>query len=78
VLKPRVPLPGFRGDSDLALSLVDLDAGACRDRLHRDRSNENSGGESVVSCLISLAEIRQFARVGGDRPKLAPLRVLHA
>ena len=68
----------FLGDNDLSTPLVDLDAGACRDGLHRDRPNENRGGESVVSYLLSLAEIRQLARVSGDRPKLTPLRILHA
>ena len=68
----------FLGDNDLSSSMVDHDTGACRDGLHRDRPNENRGGESVVSYVISLAEIRQLARVSGDRPKLAPLRVLHA
>ena len=68
----------FLGDNDLSVPLVDLDTGACRDGLHRDRPNENRGGESVVSYLLSLAEIRQLARISGDRPKLAPLRVLHA
>lgn len=68
----------FLGDNDLSTPLVDLDTGACRDGLHRDRPNENRGGESVVSYLLSLAEIRQLARVSGDRPKLAPLRALHA
>lgn len=68
----------FLGDNDLSTPLVDLDTGACRDGLHRDRPNENRGGESVVSYLLSLAEICQLARVTGDRPKLAPLRVLHA
>ncbi|MDR6874511.1 glycosyltransferase involved in cell wall biosynthesis [Bosea sp. BE125] len=68
----------FLGHNDLSSPLVDLDTGACRDGLHRDRPNENRGGESVVSYLISLAEIRQLARISGDRPKLAPLRALHA
>jgi hypothetical protein len=68
----------FLGHNDLSSPLVDLDTGACRDGLHRDRANENRGGESVVSYLISLAEIRQLARISGDRPKLAPLRALHA
>lgn len=68
----------FMGDNDLSTPLVDLDTGACRDGLHRDRPNENRGGESVVSYLLSLAEIRQLSRMSGDRPKLAPLRVLHA
>ncbi|MGO4668075.1 glycosyltransferase family 4 protein [Bosea sp. 2RAB26] len=68
----------FLGHNDLSVPLVDLDTGACRDGLHRDRANENRGGESVVSYLLSLAEIRQQARISGDRPKLAPLRALHA
>ena len=68
----------FLGHNDLSSPLVDLDTGACRDGLHRDRPNENRGGESVVSYLLSLAEIRQLARISGDRPKLAPLRALHA
>lgn len=68
----------FMGENDLSTPLVDLETGACRDGLHRDRPNENRGGESVVSYLLSLAEIRQLSRMSGDRPKLAPLRVLHA
>lgn len=68
----------FMGENDLSIPLVDSETGACRDGLHRDRPNENRGGESVVSYLLSLAEIRQLSRVSGDRPKLAPLRVLHA
>ncbi|CAD5273543.1 Glycosyltransferase involved in cell wall bisynthesis [Bosea sp. 62] len=68
----------FIGENDLSTPLVDLETGACRDGLHRDRPNENRGGESVVSYLLSLAEIRQLSRMSGDRPKLAPLRVLHA
>jgi hypothetical protein len=28
--------------------------------------NENRGGESVVSYLLGLAEIRQLARTGGS------------
>lgn len=68
----------FHGHNDISAPLVDLENGACRDGLHRDRANENRGGESVVSYLLSLAEIRQLARISGDRPKLAPLRALHA
>ncbi len=65
----------FLGDNDLAISLVDLDTGSCRDGLHPDRANENRGGESAVSYLLSLAEIRELARADGDAPKLP---VLHA
>jgi glycosyltransferase involved in cell wall biosynthesis len=68
----------FMGENDLSIPLVDSETGACRDGLHRDRPNENRGGESVVSYLLSLAEIRQLSRISGDRPKLTPLRVLHA
>jgi hypothetical protein len=45
------------------VALVDLHTGSCRDGLHPDRANENRGGESVVSYLLGLAEIRQLARV---------------
>ena len=53
----------FLGRNDLSVALVDLHSGSCRDGLHPDRANENRGGESVVSYLLGLAEIRQLARV---------------
>jgi glycosyltransferase involved in cell wall biosynthesis len=49
----------FCGSNDLSLSLVDPETGSCRDGLHPDRANENRGGESVVSYLLSFAEMRQ-------------------
>jgi glycosyltransferase involved in cell wall biosynthesis len=55
----------FHGSNDLSASLVDLETGSCADGLHPDRANENRGGESVVSYLLSLAEIRQLARADG-------------
>jgi hypothetical protein len=36
--------------------------------LHPDRVNENQGGESVVSYLLGLSEIRQLARVSDNQP----------
>ena len=66
----------FLGGNDLAVPLVDLDTGSCRDGLHPDRANENRGAESVVSYLLSLAEIRELARASGDRSQLAPVRAL--
>ena len=74
----------FLGRNDLSSPLVDLESGSCRDGLHPDRPNENRGGESVVSYLLSLAEIRQLARIGQvvrmgeDRTKLAPRLALGA
>jgi len=68
----------FLGANDLSAPLVDLETGSCRDGLHPDRPNENRDGESVVSYLLGLAEIRQLALRSGDRAKLAPLRALHA
>ena len=62
----------FFGSNDLLLPLVDLETGSCRDGLHPDRANENRGGESVVSYLLSLAEMRQLARLGGERTSAAP------
>jgi glycosyltransferase involved in cell wall biosynthesis len=68
----------FLGSNDLSSPLIDLETGSCRDGLHPDRVNENKGGESVVSYLLSLTEIRQLARIGGNRSKPAPLRALRA
>jgi glycosyltransferase involved in cell wall biosynthesis len=63
----------FLGSNDLSTSLVDLETGSCRDGLHPDRANENRGGESVVSYLLGLSEIRQVARLNESRVKPAPL-----
>ena len=54
----------FLGSNDLQTSLVDPDTGSCLDGLHPDRPNQNRGAESMVSYLLGLAEIRQFARAG--------------
>ena len=61
-------LAWFFGDNDLSLPLVDPDTGSCRDGLHPDRPNENRGGESVVSYLLSLADMRQLDRSSAARP----------
>jgi glycosyltransferase involved in cell wall biosynthesis len=68
----------FLGENDLTLPLVDLETGSCRDGLHPDRANENRGGESALSYLLSLAEVRQLALASGDSAKRAPLHVLTA
>ena len=57
------------------MPLVDLETGSCRDGLHPDRANENRGGESVVSYLLGLAEIRQLARASGSRAKSRRVRL---
>lgn len=61
----------FLGANDLGLPLVDLETGSCRDGLHRDRLNENRGGESAVSYLLSLAEMRRCARASKFQPQPA-------
>ena len=60
----------FLGSNDLSVSLVDLETGSCRDGLHPDRPNENRGGESAVSYLLGLCEIRQIARLSDSRAKI--------
>jgi hypothetical protein len=45
--------------------------------LHPERVNENRGGESVVSYLLGLAEMRALDRANGKRTIPPPLRVLH-
>jgi glycosyltransferase involved in cell wall biosynthesis len=62
----------FLGSNDLSIPLIDLESGSCRDGLHPDRANENRGGESVVSYLIALSEIRHMARIAEDQSKSAP------
>jgi hypothetical protein len=68
----------FLGSNDLTLPLVDAETGSCRDGLHRDRPNENRGGESVVSYLLSLAEMRQLALTSSDSARRTPLHALRA
>ncbi|MGC1459561.1 MAG: glycosyltransferase family 4 protein [Steroidobacteraceae bacterium] len=53
----------FLGKNDLFISLIDPETGSCCDGLHPDRANENQGGESVVSYLLGLAQIRHMDRV---------------
>jgi hypothetical protein len=62
----------FLGENDLALPLVDVEAGSCRDGLHPDRRNENRGGESVVSYLLGLAQIRALERITVPRRQSQP------
>jgi glycosyltransferase involved in cell wall biosynthesis len=68
----------FLGDNDLAEPLVDVETGCCRDGLHQDRPNQNCGGESVVSYLLGLAEIRLIARRSGDHTRIIPLQAVGA
>jgi glycosyltransferase involved in cell wall biosynthesis len=68
----------FLGTNDLSTPLVDVATGSCRDGLHPDRANENRGGESVVSYLLSLAEMRKLAGISDNRVKHAPLLALSA
>jgi hypothetical protein len=70
----------FLGSNDLSIALVDPQTGSCRDGLHPDRANENRGGESVLSYLLGLAEIRQLAHVnvGLTNPAPAALRAVGA
>jgi hypothetical protein len=64
-------LAWFLGNNDLSAPLVDLETGSCRDGLHPDRRNENRGGESVVSWLLGLSELRQVAYAAESRTNLA-------
>ncbi len=52
----------FLGDNDLKTPLVDQRTGGCMDGLHADRPNRNMGAESVLSYLLSLAELRASRR----------------
>ncbi len=76
---PNGHLPGSSAATIFLLPLIDLETGSCRDGLHPDRANENRGGESVVSYLLGLAEIRELAAHGDSRQAhQVPLRALSA
>jgi glycosyltransferase involved in cell wall biosynthesis len=68
----------FLGSNDLSVALVDPHTGSCRDGLHPDRVNENRGGESALSYLLGLAEIRQLARVNVSLTNPTALRAVSA
>jgi hypothetical protein len=68
----------FLGRNDLSISLADPETGSCCDGLHPSRANENRGGESVVSYLLGLAEMRGIARSASDHKKPVRLRVVPA
>jgi glycosyltransferase involved in cell wall biosynthesis len=59
----------FLGGNDLSVSLIDAPSGGCHDGLHPDRPNQNRGGESTVSFLLSLTEMRQLGQLGGECTK---------
>jgi len=62
----------FLGRNDLGIPLVDVSTGSCRDGLHPDRANENRGGESVVSYLLSVVELRNMAAANGPHAEAEP------
>jgi glycosyltransferase involved in cell wall biosynthesis len=61
----------FMGANDLVIPLVDVETGSCRDGLHPDRANENRGGESVVSYLLGLSDMKSLANLDEERSPLA-------
>jgi glycosyltransferase involved in cell wall biosynthesis len=67
----------FLGCNDLSIPLADVETGSCSDGLHPDRANQNRGGESVVSWLLALTEIRALYRGGNHRVKSPTLREMH-
>jgi glycosyltransferase involved in cell wall biosynthesis len=62
----------FFGSNDLSLPLIDPETGGCRDGLHPDRVNENRGAESVISYLLSVAEMRQLRHRSGVHTQYSP------
>jgi hypothetical protein len=68
----------FLGGNDLSIPLADVETGSCSDGLHPDRANQNRGGESVVSWLLALTEIRALYRGGNHRVGSPIARELHS
>ncbi|MFO1036887.1 MAG: glycosyltransferase family 4 protein [Geminicoccaceae bacterium] len=61
----------FLGANDLAEPLADIETGSCRDGLHRDRPNENRGGESVLAYLTGLCDMRRLMGLTGAQERQA-------
>ncbi len=68
----------FLGRNDLSVTVVDVETGSCRDGLHPDRANENRGGESAVSYLLGLADLRQLTRTTASQASPVALRAIGA
>lgn len=68
----------FLGSNDLSVPVVDVETGSCRDGLHPSRANENRGGESAVSYLLALAEMREVAMTSPVRSNIANRRLIGA
>lgn len=58
----------FLGANDLGIELADVATGSCRDGLHPDRANENRGAESVLSFLLSLADMQRLNAMNRPAP----------
>ncbi len=58
----------FLGANDLGIELADVATGSCRDGLHPDRANENRGAESVLSFLLSLADMQRLNAMNPQAP----------
>ena len=67
----------FLGHNDLAIPLVDLETGSCRDGLHPGRANENRGAESVLAFLTGLAELRRLEHDRDAHPDRSHPAALH-
>jgi glycosyltransferase involved in cell wall biosynthesis len=68
----------FHGANDLGTPLVDPATGGCLDGLHPDRPNLNQGAESVLSYLLSLADLRRWTRMGSRAAKPSTIRAISA
>lgn len=63
----------FEGHNDQGQSMVDED-GACRDGLRPDGLNQNRGGESVLSYLLALTNLRRMVAANAMRHQPLPIR----
>ncbi|MBC2664818.1 glycosyltransferase family 4 protein [Novosphingobium flavum] len=69
LISARRAFAWFLGDNDLAIPLVDIVSGSCRDGLHPDRANENRGAESVLSYLLGLNDMRRLEPAARRHPE---------
>lgn len=56
----------YLGKNDLGLQVYDPETGGCRDGLEPNNVNQNEGGDSTLSFLLSLLELKQFNNIIGS------------
>jgi hypothetical protein len=64
----------FLGRNDLKVPLYNAQTGGCQDGLEAEGPNANQGAESTLAYIISVLELRHYARMQRAERDIAPSR----